>query len=265
METVCTDSFSVYVVTIQSIILKCTIEAVKEILPDTNIEFSPEGIRILSMDPTHTTLVHMNLNNENFEQFHCTHKQIIGVNMVNFFKLIKTITNNDTLTLFVEKNDLNHLGIKIENDMKKASTTFKLNLMDLSNENIRVPPAQFTSVISMKSSDFQKLCRDMNNISEEIEIKSVAGQLILTCKGDFAQQETILGESVNGGMSVVAKEDDIEIVQGVFSLKYLTLFTKCTNLCQTIQVYLKNDYPLIICYSVGNLGEIKMCLAPKQR
>ena len=65
--------------------------------------------------------------------------------------------------------------------------------------------------------------------------------------------------------TVMAKEDDIEIVQGVFSLKYLTLFTKCTNLCQTIQVYLKNDYPLIICYSVGNLGEIKMCLAPKQR
>ena len=70
-------------------------------------------------------------------------------------------------------------------------------------------------------------------------------------------------ESTNGGMAVVSNEDDIEIVQGVFSLKYLTLFTKCTNLCQTIQVYLKNDYPLIVCYSVGSLGEIKMCLAPK--
>ena len=88
MET-CTDRYSVLVVTIQSIILKCTIEAVKEILPDTNMEISPDGIRILSMDPTHTTLVHMSLGKDNFELFHCTHKQIIGVNMVNFFKLIK--------------------------------------------------------------------------------------------------------------------------------------------------------------------------------
>ena len=25
----------------------------------------------------------------------------------------------------------------------------------------------------------------------------------------------------------------------------------------------KNDYPLIICYQVGSLGEIRLCLAPK--
>jgi proliferating cell nuclear antigen len=241
------------------------VEAIKEILPDTNIEIGHDGIRILSMDPTHTTLVHMNLNNKNFEKFFCSHKQIVGVNMINFFKLIKTITNNDSLTLFIEKDDMNHLGIKIENEVKKYSTTFKLHLMDLNDQLIKVPPAQFTSVISMKSTDFQKICRDMNNISDEIEIKAVDGQLILNCKGDFAAQETILGESSNGGMSFSQNEDDsekAEIVQGVFSLKYLTLFTKCTNLCQTISIFLKNDYPLIVVYDVGSLGSIRFCVAP---
>lgn len=257
------DQYSMYVVTIQSIILKSTIEALKEILPDTNMEINADGIKILSMDPTHTTLVHLNLCKDNFEVFHSTHKQVIGVNMVNFFKLIKTLTSNDILSLFIEKDDINHLGIKIENSTKKSSTTFKLNLMDLSDEIKYVPPAKFTSVITMKSTDFQKICRDMSNISEEIEIKSVAGQLILTCKGEFAQQETILGESTQGGMSMTTHKDEEDIVQGVFSLKYLTLFTKCTNLCQTTQIFLKNDYPLIICYNVGSLGEIKMCLAPK--
>ena len=100
------ESYSVYIVTVQSIIIKFLTEAVKDILPDTNIEVSKDGIRILSMDPTHTTLVHMNLGATNFEKFHCTHQQIIGVNMINLFKLIKTITNNDTLALFVHKNCL---------------------------------------------------------------------------------------------------------------------------------------------------------------
>ena len=40
------------------------------------------------------------------------------------------------------------------------------------------------------------------------------------------------------------------IVQGSFSLKYLILFTKCTNLCNLINIFLKNDYPLIIQYNV---------------
>tara|TARA_Y100000389_G_scaffold84558_1_gene81235 strand:- start:21875 stop:22714 length:840 start_codon:yes stop_codon:yes gene_type:complete len=264
------ESYSVYIVTIQSIIIKFLTEAIKDILPDTNIEVSSEGIRIMSMDPTHTTLIHMNLGSSNFEKFHCTHKQIIGVNMINLFKLIKTITNNDTLTLFVHKNDMNHLGVNINNSSKKASTTFKLNLLDLNNGHIRIPPAQFTSVITMKSNDFQKICRDMVNISDEMEIKAVDKNLILTCKGEFAEQETILGECGNSGISFSKSVDvdtsavsNTEIIQGIFSLKYLTLFAKCTNLCQTIQIYLKNDYPLIVCYNVGSLGEIKMCLAPK--
>ena len=257
------ECYSIYIVTIQSIIFKFLTEAIKDILPDTNLEITENGIRILSMDPTHTTLVHMNLNSSKFEKYHCTHPQIVGINMINLFKLIKTLTNNDTLTLFIHKNDMNHLGVKIDNSSRKASTTFKLNLMDLNNGNIRIPPAQFESVITMKSTDFQKICRDMINISDEIEIKAVDSSLILTCKGEFAEQETVIGSHPSSGI-IFSKQSDVnDIIQGVFSLKYLTLFTKCTNLCPTLQIYLKNDYPLIVCYNVGSLGEIKMCLAPK--
>ena len=52
---------------------------------------------------------------------------------------------------------MNHLECKDKNSSRKASTTFKLNLMDLNNGNIRIPPAQFSSVIQMKSTDFQNL------------------------------------------------------------------------------------------------------------
>ena len=53
-----------------------------------------------------------------------------------------------------------------------------------------------------------------------------------------------------------------EIIQGVFQLKHLFLFTKCTNLCPSIEIYLKNDAPLILRYTVANLGEVKLVLAP---
>jgi proliferating cell nuclear antigen len=52
-----------------------------------------------------------------------------------------------------------------------------------------------------------------------------------------------------------------EVVGGEFNLKYLVMFTKCTNLCNTVELYLKNNYPLIIRYQVASLGEIKLCVA----
>ena len=62
-----------------------------------------------------------------------------------------------------------------------------------------IPPAEFESELSFPSNYFQKLIRHMVNIGENIEIKSIASdQLILSCVGDFASQETILGETNNG-------------------------------------------------------------------
>ena len=113
----------------------------------------------------------------------------------------------------------------------------------------------------MPSQDFQKLIRDMINIGEECEIKSYSKSLLFNCLGDFASQSTVLNETQDGLQFINNCEDD-SLVQGVFSLKYLSLFTKCTNLCNQIQLFIKNDYPLIIQYSIASLGIIKLCLAP---
>jgi proliferating cell nuclear antigen len=249
--------------TVQSPPFRCLIEALKEILTDANIEFDETGMKIIAMDASHTVLVHLKLESNNFETFYSPEKITLGISMLNFFKLIKTLGNNDTLSLSVEKDDPNKLGIKIENGEKNSVTRYKLNLMDLPEDPISVPPATFESVITMPSVDFQKLCRDMHNISDYLEIRSVGNQLIFNCKGDIGTAEHVIGEN-NSGMAFIKNNNPEEIVQGVFALKHLVMFTKCTNLSNQVEIYLKNDYPLIISYGVASLGNIKLCLAPQQ-
>ena len=247
--------------TVQASSIKILVEALKELLTDTCVEFDETGMKIIAMDNSHIVLVHLKLDEGSFEHFYCRSKMSIGINMLNFHKLIKTINSNDTLTLFMEDSDINHLGIKIENNDKHTKTIYKLNLLDLDNPHISIDPTEFNSVITLPSSDFQKICRDMNNVSDLVEIKNIGNQLIFSCKGDFCSQETILSDKDSNSISTLSKGSDI--IQGVFNLKYLVLFTKCTNLCNTIEVYLKNDYPLIIKYSVASLGEIKLAIAPQ--
>lgn len=248
--------------TVQSSAFRVLVEALKEILTDANIELDENGLKIMAMDPTHTVLVHLKLDSNKFEKYYCANKLTVGVSMLCLFKLIKTMNNNDTLSLYIEKDDTNRLGIRIENGEKNSVTKYKLNLMDLPEEKIDIPPASFESVLTMPSNDFQKSCRDMAQIADNMEIKSVGNQLIFSCKGEFATQDTIIGET-HTGMSFIQNSNPEEVVQGVFALKHLVLFTKCTNLCQQIELYLKNDYPLIIKYQVASLGNVKLCLAPK--
>lgn len=252
-------SYCIEVKTVQATAFKILVEALKELLTDTCIEFDEHGIKIIAMDTAHIVLVHLKLEAQKFEYFYCPQKMSIGVNMLNLHKLIKTINSNDSLTLFVEANDLNHLGIKIENGEKNTKTTYKLNLLDLDHPPIKVDPAEFNSVITLMSSDFHKICRDMHNLADYVEIKNINNQLMFSCKGEFCHQETIISDN-DGTTSITNKNN--EIVQGVFSLKYLVMFTKCSNLCNTVELYLKNDYPLIVNYAVASLGTCKLCLAP---
>jgi proliferating cell nuclear antigen len=247
--------------TVQTNSFKVLIEALKEILTDANITFDSTGLKIVAMDPSQTVLVHLKLEASKFEYYKCDKRLVIGVSMINFFKLIKTMTNNDSLTLFITDENTNILNIKMENCDKNRRTVFNLNLMDLNEDNFQIPSQSFESIITMPSQDFQKICRDMHNLSDTIEIKSVGQQLIFSCNGDFASQETIHGET-QSGISFL-KSNNNEVIQGYYNLKHLVLFTKCTNLCNSIELYMKNDFPIVIQFIVGSLGTLKLALAPQ--
>jgi len=249
--------------TVQSGAFRTLIEALKEILTEANLEFDPQGIKVMAVDETHTVLVYLRLHSDRFENYFCPVKHVLGVNMIYLFKLIKTMGNNDSLTLYLPASNPNKLGIRMENSEKSTVTNYYLKLFDTDVEDIQIPSLNFTSIIHMPSMDLQKICRDMNALGEklDVEVTSSGSDLIFKCVGDFAEQETIISEN-NSTMKVQKTTNTTEIVQGIFQLKHLVLFTKCTSLCPSIQLYLKNDYPLILRYTVANLGEVKLVLAP---
>lgn len=257
------ENYKFMVRTVQSSAIRTLIEALKEILTDINMEIDETGIKIIAMDSSHVALIHMKLHAKNFEKFYCPKPVVCGISMLRLYKLLKIMSPNDTLTMFVEKDEPSDFKIQIETGEKGLKHNFSLKLMDLFVDKVEVPPAEFSSVLRLPSTDFQKLCRDMHNLSEELDIKSSGNQLEFTINNDWVEQTTIIRESANNGMSYIQNLAPDEVIQGTFSIKKLVTFTKCTNLCQNIEIYLKNDYPIIIKYAIANLGEIKFCLAPK--
>jgi proliferating cell nuclear antigen len=252
--------------TVQISPFRTLMTALKDILLETNITFQPDGIRIINMDKSHTILAHLYLAAQNFEFYECKkEKIIIGVNMFHLFKLINSIDNDDTLTMYIENEDyqdgiVSHLALKFENGEIKQCKTQKLRLIEPDLEELDYPDVKFSSVINLPSTDFQKIIRDLSCISDKLEIKSVGNELIFKCSGQFASAEIHRAES-DGSMGFILKQDSSKVIQGEFSLKNLGYFIKCTNLCSQIEMYLENDLPLVVKYDVASLGSIRLCLA----
>ena len=239
-------------VTIQASAFKSTFEVLKDILNDVNIYFKPDGMYVVTLDTARTSLIDMFLSSDNFEEYHCDQEEIIaGINISNTFKLLKTITNNDVLK--IEINSKEYMDIEITSETKKTSTKFQLKLLDINESRIEVPGIQMTTITTLPSADFQRLCRDMSNIGNEIEISRSDKTIKFKCEGDFANQETI-----------IECQDESPDITGLYSLKYLNIFTKATSMCASVQIIqeIGNRF-LILKYNVANLGELKFYLATK--
>ncbi len=250
--------------TVQSNVFKSLGEAMKDILTDAGIVFTKTGVKICEMDASQTILVHLKLHADKFEEYFCKQKILVGANMQNLFKILKTMTNNDTLVWKIYQSNINILVIQIFNNDKHISHTIHFPLIDLDHDDIQIPPAEFSSIVTMPSADFQKICRDFYSYSDTIEIRSSDNLLIFRCNGNIAKQETIMGGNDNNGVQFLKKDDDpSSIVQGYYNLKHLNMFTKCTNLCNTIELYMKNDFPIVIQFQVGSVGVLKLAIAPK--
>ena len=78
--------------TVKAAPIRTLCEALKEILTEANIEIDQNGLKIMAMDGTHTVLVHLRLHADRFDEYKCPQKYILGINMINLFKLVKLAT-----------------------------------------------------------------------------------------------------------------------------------------------------------------------------
>jgi proliferating cell nuclear antigen len=252
--------------TVQIQPIRNMITAIKDILTDATITFTKSGFKIINFDKTHTILVNVFLNAEKFEKYNCIpDKIIVCANTLHLFKVISTMSNDDTLSMYIENSDyhdgiVSHLGLQYDNGDIKQCYSQKLRLIEPDMEELNVPDVEYSTIINLPTSDFQKIIRDLNGISDRIEIKSVGSELIFSCQGNFATSRIYRSES-DGYMEFIQKPDEAVVIQGEFSLRSLSHFIKCTPLCSHLEMYLGNDLPLIVKYDVASLGEIKLCLA----
>jgi proliferating cell nuclear antigen len=272
--------------TTQATAIKIVTDAVNSLLNDANFDIYPYyinndnqtqegrdenkkktigGIVLKEVNKTGKILVYMKLDADKFDiyKYNSNKEKItLGIDIGNLLKCLKCMSHFDTMAWYIDEEDINKLIIVLECLEKKEKKTFKLNLMDIEEETYDISPITFPYLITLPSQDFHKYCKDMAASTDKIELKATSNRIFFSGKGEIGDIEFEVGET-NGGLSIQCTTNNKdEIVQGIFELKFLLIFTKCTNLCNQVTLFLKNDYPIIITYQIAALGEIKLVLSP---
>lgn len=251
--------------TVQTPSIKSVFETLKDLLFDANLRFSKDEIKIVEANTTKTLFVHMLLKHS-FEKFVCKKNKIVGVNLTYLYRPMKTMSSSDVLTIKIKDDPTNKkttdvITLEIENNEKGKSLSCDIKLMDIDISNVVIKNLDYESAITMPSEELQNICKAMLSFDVEVvDIKNVGKFLSFSGESDSGEYTY---KYTSDDDEIVIKPKTKNIVQGFFSLKYLSQFTKCTNLSSHVTLFMGNSMPITVEYKVGSMGEIKFVLAPK--
>lgn len=143
--------------------------------------------------------------------------------------------------------------------------TYRLPLIRVEGDLLNIEEANFEVAVMMSSVEFQKIIRDLslNVEAKHVKISITAQNIRFNAHGETGEADFVINEdrtsTGSGRVHIHTKEGADENISGTFDLKNLQLFTKCTQLCSEIQIFMKNNYPILIRYEVPYLGEVHLC------
>lgn len=220
------------------------------------------GIRILRLTEDKSILVKLTLDAVHFEYFRCDEPKItIGVDMHALHQLLKSVNDDDPIMLYMLESNRNVLYIHTLNENKESSeqSDIEVYLIELNNQEMPIPSTDFDNIITMASDKFHQICKSLHNTSTYVEITAINNEISFQGKNEYGNIKMTCKDNNYNNKK---KEISDQIVHGVYELRNLLGFSKCNKLCNTIDIYLKNDFPLVLVITVGGLGKMYVFLTP---
>merc|ERR1712186_221172 len=183
----------------------------------------------------------------------------LGMNVDSLGKILKMCGPADSLKLRWQ-NDANIVNFQCESGEDDRIADFDLKLMQM-----EIPEQQYKVVAKLPSSEFLKVCRDLKEFGETMQIQASKDGIRFSVQGDVGTGNVVLkpreSEKPEERVSLTVQES----ITATFALRYLVTFSKAAPLCSTVELGLGPDSPLSVKYALENAdnGYMQFYLAPK--
>merc|ERR1712203_819810 len=219
---------------------------------------------VQSMDSSHVALVSLLLRESAFSDFKCDRPTSLGMNVDSLGMILKMCGQNDSLKLRWQ-NDADLVSFQCESGDDDRISDFDLKLMQIESEHMEVPEQHYKVVAKLPSAEFQKICRDLKEFGETMQLKATKEGITFSVQGDMGSGNVMLkpreAEKPEDKVSVTVHE----AVTATFALRYLVTFAKAAPLSSTVELSLGPDSPLSVKYELDKAenGYMQFYLAPK--
>lgn len=240
------------------------VDAMKDLCKDVNFDCSEKGMQVQAMDSSHVALVSVLLRECAFAEYKCDRPLSLGVNLESLGKIVKMSGGSDSLRIKHSK-EADNISFQCESTSDDRIADFELKLMQIENEHMEIPEQTHQVVAKLPSGEFQKICRDLKEFGETLQVKASKEGITFSVSGDLGTGNVLLkpreAEKPEDRVHLTVHEP----VTATFALRYLVNFAKASPLCGSVELGLGKDAPLVVKYDIEKPenGHVQYYLAPK--
>merc|ERR1712050_198763 len=229
-----------------------------------NFDCSEKGLQVQSMDSSHVALVSLLLRESAFSEFKCERPTSLGMNVDSLGKILKMCGPSDSLKL-KWRTDADTVTFQCEGGEQDRISEFDLKLMQIESEHMEIPEQQYKVVARLPSGEFQKICRDLKEFGETMQMSASKEGIKFSVAGDVGSGNVMLKPRESDKPEDKVTLTVHEPVTATFALRYLVAFSKAAPLCGVVKVGLGADAPLLVRYDLAKAdnGFMQFYLAPK--
>merc|ERR1712156_609505 len=215
-------------------------------------------------DSSHVALVSLLLRESAFSDFKCERPTSLGMNVDSLAKILKMCGPNDSLKLRW-RTDADTVNFQCDSGENDRISDFDLKLMQIESEHMEIPEQHYKVLAKLPSGEFQKICRDLKEFGETMQMKASKEGITFSVQGDVGTGNVMLKPREAEKPEEKVTLTVLEPVTATFALRYLVNFAKAAPLCGAVELGLGPDAPLLVKYDLEKTdnGYMQFYLAPK--
>lgn len=221
-----------------------------------NVAFGAEGLSIMSMDASKTSLVKLVLSPQYFETYQCTRPMVFGI----YTEVLTNVLQKAKATVVTWKaSDMNALTIVMSGQDFK--TEIMLRSIDIEDDQLAIPELEDDVALIVSTAVlrdwFDKVQMTKGDVAFDITQENFVCSSESTEIGEIKHTEPIGGERI----VLSAFRNEVNIALSSHSARSLSVFAGCGG--EQCFVGFSNQQPSRIQVNFDTFGSLALYVAPK--
>ncbi len=239
---------------LDSKIWKTCVGSMVNLIEEAAFKFTPDGIKMKAMDPSHIALVDLDLPSGAFEEYSVKESKVLGINLVEMDKVLSRAKVGDELGIELDEKQ-NRLMINFKG---ASARKLSLPLINIDERDLPDPKIPFSAEVDVVAGVIQDGLKDAELVTDNVQFLVDKESFVMKAEGDKGTSELKLSK----GDEALVKLNVDQTARAMFNINYLSDMMKGASSSDVVKIRLGSDLPIQVDFQVSK-GRLRFLLAPR--